>query len=161
MVGVKNRTVSSGRSRAVELRCALLRAVMLVSLGCLAPTAAGAQETEGLTALATVETFMAAFNRHDPDAMAELVAVDFELYYVDEDGTSALAMTGPEQLRTEMVGYFADRPSVRSEIAGAVDGPVFVSFREQIVGGQSSLAVYEVREGRIKRVWYYPAEDGG
>ena len=161
MVGMKIRKVSSGRFSVCEARRALMHAVALVSIGPLAPAAAAAQATAVPTALATVETFMAAFNRHDPDAMAGMVTVDFELYYVDEDGTSALAMTGPEQLRTEMVGYFAERPSVRSEIAGAVGGPVFVSFRERIVGGQSSLAVYEVREGRIKRVWYYPAEDGG
>jgi hypothetical protein len=39
-----------------------------------------------------------------------------------------------------------------------VNGPRFVSFREQIVGGKSSLAVYEVEAGLIRRVWYYPAE---
>ena len=57
-----------------------------------------------------------------------------------------------------MTPYFASRPSARSTIAAAIDGPVYVSFREQIVGGQSSLAVYEVRGGLIKRVWYFPAE---
>jgi hypothetical protein len=54
--------------------------------------------------------------------------------------------------------YFVPRPEVRSTIVGAVNGPRFVSFREQIVGGKSSLAVYEVEAGLIRRVWYYPAE---
>lgn len=61
-------------------------------------------------ALATVEVFVEAFNRHDVDAMAALVANDFELYYVDEEG-------------------------------------------------ETSLAVYEVRGGLIRRAWYFPAED--
>ena len=55
--------------------------------------------------------------------------------------------------------YFAARPSVRSVISGVVDGPVFVAFREQIVGGASSLAVYEVHNGLIRRAWYFPAEN--
>ena len=117
-----------------------------------------AQEAEP-TSLAAAQALMDAFNEHDAEAMAALVTSDFELYYFGEDGVASLSTQGPEQLRADMVSYFARRPSVRSTIVGAIDGPVFVSFREQIVGGQSSLAVYEVRDGLIRRVWYYPAEN--
>jgi len=134
---------------------AQLAALLLLPL---APGGATAQETES-SALAVARALMDAFNEHDADAMAALVTSDFELYYFDEDGAASLSTKGPEQLRADMVSYFASRPSVRSTIVGAIDGPVFVSFREQIVGGQSSLAVYEVRRGLIRRVWYYPAED--
>lgn len=141
-------------------RCALLRfrwgrAVLLVLL--LGSTSAMAVAAES-SALEVAERLVDAFNRHDPSAMAELVADDFELYYVDDQGQAALAITGPEALEREMTAYFAANPEVASEIRGRVDGPVYVSFREQIVGGASSLAVYEVRDGEIQRVWYYPAE---
>ena len=116
--------------------------------------------------MSAAKALVDAFNLHDPKAMAALVAPDFELYYFDDKGAAGLALEGPDQLAAEMTGYFAARPSVRSAIVDAVDGPIFVSFREQIVsaggegedGGPSSLAVYEVRDGLVQRAWYFPAE---
>ena len=55
-----------------------------------------------------------------------------------------------------MTTYFTSHPSVKSTIAAAIDGPVYTSFREQIVGGQSSIAVYEIRNGLIKRACLLP-----
>ena len=122
------------------------------------PAVVHAQESATPNALAVAEALIAAFNRHDPEAMAALVAPDFELYYIDDQGRSGLAVHGPDALRVEMAGYFETQPGVRSTITDTVGGPVFVSLREQIVGGQSSLAVYQVRDGLIKRVWYFPSE---
>ena len=140
----------------------LLGALLLASLSL---RLAGAQEPDSPTALTTAKKLHDAFNRHDSDAMALLVASDFELYYISEEGVAGLAVRGPEQLAADMTRYFADRPSVGSTIVGVVDGPVFVSFREQIVRGQgepengpSSLVVYEVNDGLIRRTWYFPAE---
>jgi hypothetical protein len=109
------------------------------------------------TALSVSESLLEAFNQHDPDAMAALVTEDFELFYISE-GKTALSVAGREGLAAEMTEYFKTRPEVQSRITDKIDGPAFVSFREQIVGGASSLAVYEVRDGLIRRAWYYPAE---
>ena len=124
-------------------------------------TTLASEERAPRTALETAKKLHAAFNQHDAAAMALLVANDFELYYVDNAGAAALAVRGPEQLRKEMSGYFTHNPDVKSEMVDVVDGPAFVAFREQVVGGSSSLAVYEVRDGLVKRVWYYPAEESG
>ncbi len=147
----RNRSVSA----FAKASKGVLHAVVVLLL---AQGSASAQEPDTTSALVVAEALVDAFNRHDPANMAALVAPDFELFYVDDDGIAELAIQGPDQLRREMVGYFASHPAVQSAITDAVDGPAFVSFREQIVGGQSSLAVYEVREGLIKRVWYFPAE---
>lgn len=107
-----------------------------------------------------VRALFAAFNAHAPDSMAASVTDDFQLYYVDDAGIATLAVEGPEALRDEMRSYFEARPEVQSRISGVVDGDRFVALREQIVGGASSLAVYEVADGLVRRVWYYPAEGG-
>lgn len=117
------------------------------------------------TALATARQLLAAFNQHDPAAMAALVADDFELYYI-AGGKSELSASGPADLERQMVEYFGSRPTVRSVIEGSIDGPRFVAFRERAGSGdgplarsRSSLAVYEIVDGKVLRAWYYPAED--
>lgn len=111
-------------------------------------------------ALEVARALFDAWNAHLPDAMARLVTDDFELLYVGEDGRAALLVTGPEALRTEMEAYFEQRPEVRSRMVESVGGERFVAFREQIEGGASSLAVFEILGQRVRRAWYYPAESG-
>ena len=64
-----------------------------------------------------------------------------------------------------MEDYFASVPEPRAEIDGMVVSGNFVSVREvaywlTVEGevAQASLAIYEVRDGLIYRVWYYPVE---
>jgi hypothetical protein len=138
-------------------------AVAALLLLCVIPAGARAQEEP--SALAVARRLVDAFNRHDPAGMAALVAEGFELYYVSEEGRSELATRGPSELASQMAEYFRSHPTVRSTIEGEVDGPRFASFREragslhgEVERSASSLAVYEVVDGAIVRVWYYPAE---
>ena len=124
----------------------------------LVPASARAQEPVGDGAVLVVERLMEAFNAHDVEAMIGLVTDDVELYYADENGAFAPASRSATQLATDMRAYFAANPSVQSRVEAVVPGPIFVSIRERIVGGQSSLGVYEVRQGLVRRVWYFPAE---
>ena len=115
-------------------------------------------------AVEVVEALFAAFNDHDAEAMSKVVSEDFELYYVTE-GEAVLGTEGPEALRAEMTDYFASLPTVRSEAEfGTVSGS-YVACKETVRWRQEgqdrsqfSLAVYEVRDGKIRRTWYYPAE---
>ena len=141
---------------SITLTMALLAFLALPGAG-IDPQPAGA--------LATARQLLDAFNQHDPAAMAALVDEEFELYYVS-DGKSELSASGAQDLERQMADYFRSRPTVRSEIEASIDGPRFVAFRErassrhgEVERGQSSIAVYEVVEGKIRRAWYFPAEE--
>jgi len=73
--------------------------------------------------------------------------------------------SGRGALKQAMQSYFKAIPSARSEIEAALLSGSFVAVRERAfwqgkVGEKSqfSLAVYEVRDEKILRVWYFPAE---
>jgi len=95
--------------------------------------------------------------------MAALVHEDFEYLGVDGSKVSVDAV-GREALKQSMVGYFASVRDVESVIEHTtVTGP-YVAFRERVSWtgksgrrSQAALGVYEVRDGLVKRVWYYPA----
>jgi len=116
------------------------------------------------SAMATAHRLLEAFNQHDPKAMAALVDENFELYYFS-DGKAELSAKGRADLQAQMTDYFASHQTVRSVVEGQIDGPRFATFRERAISlrdgverSASSLAVYEVVDGSILRVWYYPAE---
>lgn len=111
----------------------------------------------------TIEAQLAAFNAGDIDALAANVAPDFAWIAVDSSGTT-VELAGREQFRRSMEGYFAGVYEPRAEIDDMVVSGDFVAVREvaywQDAEGELSaatLAVYEVRDGLIYRVWYYPA----
>lgn len=143
-------------------RCRLAFPFVVVLL--VASSAGAKERPAGDAPTQVVQRLFAAFNAHSPERMAELVTEDFELYYMT-DGKAVLGTQGPDALRKEMAGYFASLPTVRSKAErGTVSGS-YLSFRETVswehegkTRTQFSLAVYEVRDGRIRRVWYYPAE---
>ncbi|MCY1076117.1 nuclear transport factor 2 family protein [Archangium lansingense] len=131
-------------------------------LGACAPRVAVRDESAE-AGLGVVRTLVEAFNRHEPAQMAALVHEDFE--YLSVDGkTVSVDAVGREALKQSMTGYFASVRDVESVIEHAtVTGP-YVAIRERVSWtgksgrrSQAALGVYEVREGLVKRVWYYPA----
>lgn len=111
-----------------------------------------------MNAMDVVQPFFEAWNAHSAGGMADLVADDFELFYFTEKGVAELQLTGPEALRAAMTDFFKQQPEAHSTIIGRVDGQRFIAFREQVNGGDSAIAVYEVEGDRLQRAWYYPAE---
>ena len=69
-----------------------------------------------------------------------------------------------DALKQAMSGYFASVPSARSEIRSIYQSGSFVFALEQafwtskeVEKSQCSMAVYELVDGMIKHVWYFPA----
>lgn len=99
------------------------------------------------------------------DALVACVDTAFSWYTVVGD-TTKLAMQGRAAQRSGLVSYFKGLPDVRSELEGVMaNGPwVMASERVRWTSTKSgpqervSISVYEIRDGLIKRVWYFPAE---
>ena len=113
-------------------------------------------------ALSLVRSYFAAYNDHDIDAVVRLLAPDFTWLNVAGDSVT-IEVRGANAVRTGLVDYFHRLPSAHSDIEAITALGSWVSVRERArwVGAdgprsQASLSVYQVRDGLLLRVWYYP-----
>jgi len=111
-----------------------------------------------------VASIILLFNAHDVDGMLNVVSEDIQWLSIGADSV-VMETEGKDALRQAMADYFKAVPSARSEIEGALPSGSFVAVRERAFWtteqgekSQASLAVYEITEGKIERVWYFPAE---
>jgi hypothetical protein len=146
-----------------SLRTAIAAAVALAFTSSSALAADPAAEAPEPPAVQAVRAYMDAFNRHDIPGMAERVAEDFVWFNVTSDSAS-VEVKGRDKLRRSLGSYFEHTPTVRSVIESITSSGDYVSFRERatwntLLGekSQTALAVYEVKNGLIRRAWYYPA----
>jgi hypothetical protein len=137
--------------------CALLPACASASPASAVPvpSAASAAPVHGLTR---------AFNAHDVEAMSRHVTKDVQWLSL-QGAMLSIDAEGREALASAMADYFRSLPSVRTEIEVLEAGESFVVVRERVhwvrndaPTSQSALAVYELRDGLIARVWYFAAE---
>jgi ketosteroid isomerase-like protein len=119
---------------------------------------AGARDAETL-----IRQYTEAFNRHDVEGM--LALTDPNIEWLNVQGNRVTPETvGRSALRAAMSSYFQKSPSTRSVIEDLMAAGTHVTVRERaewIAAGktkaQRALAVYDVQDGLIRRVWYYPA----
>ncbi len=111
-----------------------------------------------------VRKFEAAFNKHDVSAMSSLVATNAQWFNVD-GAKLAIETNGKAELEKWLKDYFQSCPSCHSEFEALMVAGSYVTVHEKAMWesksgpkAQKSLGVYEVRDGLIQRVWYYPAE---
>lgn len=135
-----------------------MRMSMLLLSGLLLSTNVGAGRNAE-----SVERFVAAFNQQDIDAMLDLAAQDVRWMSVAGDQLSIETSTR-HQLREAMTGYFASTPGTRAEIRSITESGSFVHTVEKafwnsngVEKNQCSMAVYELIEGKVRNVWYFPA----
>lgn len=111
-----------------------------------------------------LRAYLDAFNRHEADAVAAFCADTFKWHSLEGDKSSIDAESRP-QLRDWLTGYFKSLPTVRSEFLSVDQAGPFLSVRERASWqnkagqrvSQQALGVYEIRNGLIQRVWYYPS----
>lgn len=135
-----------------------MRIFLAAVLAATAAVAADAPE------MATVRAYVAAYNAHDIDAVVKLLHPEFVWLNVEGDAL-VVEVRGPEAVRESLAGYFKSLPTARSEIETISALGPWVTVRERAHwkakdGGarsQAAMSVYEVREGLLRRVWYYPS----
>ena len=115
-------------------------------------------------AVDAVNGLMAAFNAHDADKMRQYWTDDVTWVEITGDQSSVVTSSA-EQLYNETAEYFKAYPSVSSSIdhisvngeyVTAVETPVWEEDGER--KSQSSVVVYEVVDGKVKRFWYFPPQ---
>lgn len=104
-----------------------------------------------------------AFNAHDANAMVANLHEGFAWFAIDSD-VMTLETKGRGSFFASMREYFNGTRGARAEIERLFVAGDFVTARERsfwFQGGveltQASLSIYEIRDGLIYRVWYYPA----
>jgi uncharacterized protein (TIGR02246 family) len=145
----------------------ILLTSLLLAANATAPGAAlaSAQQEAAPTPAAeqVVRRYMAAYNQQDVRAVLAFLADEITWFSIQGDSVSVQAR-GKAAFESFLGKYFANNPTSRSEVEQAqVLGP-FVSIVERATWKaksgeqtQAALAVYEVQEGKIRRVWYYAA----
>lgn len=111
-----------------------------------------------------VRKFVDAFNQQNAAAMAELVTQDIRWFSVRGDQV-VVEVAGKEALASAMTDYFAACSSCRSQILGLAYSAQRVSAVEEASWSspqgkqaQVSMAVYELSDGLISAVYYFPEE---
>src|SRR5262245_39842912 len=122
------------------------------------------REVEPKTSESILRDFQIAFNKRDTGAMLALVASDLQWGNIQGDKIE-IEINGKPALEKWLTGYFKSCPSCRSEIESLMAAGSYITVHERATWEtkagkkeQKALAVYEVREGLIRRVWYFPAE---
>jgi hypothetical protein len=103
---------------------------------------------------AIVEAQLAAYNRRDLEGFAAAYAPDAVVY----DPPEQIHAAGMESIRRIYGRAFADAPSARATISHRLIQGNFVVDQQSVSGlpgGRSAsvVVIYEVRDGKIRRVW--------
>lgn len=151
---------------AVNAKAVLLTS-LLILLAAFA-TLASAQNTQPLSEPdheVQVRAFVDAFNLRDIDGMLGLATDSIQWLIVDGPKIS-METSGKDDLRKSMEGYFKSCPSCKSALEWVqVAGHRVTAMERAMWAGkngdkaQRSLSVYEFKEGKISRVYYFSAED--
>jgi hypothetical protein len=104
---------------------------------------------------AAVDGQNAAFNRHDLDALVSFYSPE-AIFYGFPD---RVRHSGIDEIRRSYAKGFAETPSMEVKVSRRLLQGAYVIDQETIsglTGGQSIpvVAIYEIRDGRIRRLWY-------
>jgi hypothetical protein len=143
--------------------------IVLVAFGLLRWAGPGSPTLRRSSSVATPEAavlraYRDAFNQHNAEAVAALLSPTVKWFSVDTDKLSVEG-DGREAIRIWLIKYFQAQPDVRSEFESLEQTGTLIAVREQVTWtdmdrkqiSQQSHGVFEIRNGLITHVWYFPA----
>lgn len=139
------------------------RTVIVVACLFIAGCATGA-DREPEPNISLVEQYVAAYNDRDVSRMADLMHQDIQWLSIEGENVDVFA-SGKDDLVRQMTDYVASSAATFSELEGGLVDGRFTAVREianwTATNGeqrqQAAIAIYEIEDQLIRRVWYYPA----
>ena len=130
-----------------------------------APAAPSQQiETRNTDNELIVAAFAEAYNNGDLDGMMDHAHDAFSWRSIENDKAETI-VSNADALRNELSSYFNADQKPRSDVVVVKSHGDYVTTLERAywtVDGaersQASFAVYQIEDGRIRRVWYFPAQ---
>jgi hypothetical protein len=106
--------------------------------------------------VAAAQRQLEAYNARDVEAFVAAYAPDVEVFELPA-GTRTLA--GREELHARYATLFAASPALHCRLLTRIAHGAFVVDHEEVTGVRGgatvfAVAIYEVREGLIRRVWF-------
>lgn len=152
-----------GLKKAAKMWVAVLMVSVVVFLTVPLETGKARAQAEHKT---RVREFVAAFNTRNIEAM--LAAVDENVQWLSVNAAKVTMETeGKQALRESMERYFRSCPSCKSSLERVQESGSRVTAMERAtwsgkngLKSQTSLSVYEFSNGKILRVYYFPADVG-
>jgi hypothetical protein len=153
----------SGRSR-LRSKAVLPLALVVTIVATVALASTSRATSAGIEQEKQVREFVAAFNDRKIDVMLELTSENIQWMIIDGAKIS-VETDGKVALRESMQRYFKSCPSCKSSLEWIQIAGSRVTAMEQASWSgkdgpksQRSLSVYEFRDGKISRVYYFAAE---
>ena len=139
------------------------KGILVLAAALLLPAAPAVAQDVAPSELQIAVAYVEAYNDRDLEAMLALMHEDVEWLSVQGSETAVFA-NGKADLAAQMEGYLASQSATYSTVEGSVGDGRFVAVREVAhwtdaegnARSQSSLAIYEIVDGLVRRVWYYP-----
>jgi len=150
------------RSRYAALSMTHLMAACIVSIGCSTRLAQSPAEHPHIQ---IVRDHFECFNNHDAAGVRALATDGVAWYTIDNDRLVTNS-SGAEQLESSLQQYFTAIPSVQASLDHIHAEGSYAMARERVnwtnakgmLQSQSSYSCYEIIDGKIHAVWYFPAE---
>lgn len=147
-----------GMKRQQALRLLLLFSAALIVLGC---ASVRQSEAAAQSSLSIVEQYLAALNRRDLLMLTAYVAPDVEWYSII-DGKRLQEVAGRVELAQMLTRYFEQHQRTHWMIEQSSLAANFLAVTERSewdegdgTRSRTSLCVYELRDGRIRRMTYF------